>query len=636
MLLEKLRESTQTKLAKVILALIIIPFALWGVESYVSSSGGTDVIASVGGQKISAAEYNQVLRDQQDRLRSMLGANYDPAMADSPGFRREVLDGIIAQRILVDAAVRSGVTITDQTLAQKILAVEAFHDSGKFSQTRYEEALRQRGLSQIGFEARMREDLLADSMRATVMDSPFVVGSELDAFIKLYEQSREISVVQMRPEQYLTEVKAGSKVVRDYYDKHTQEFTLPEQVRVEYLMLSAAELAQTTTVSDAEIKKYYDEHAAQLVQQQERQASHILITVAPDASEATKKEALKQAGNIFNQVKEHPEKFAALAEQYSQDPGSAKQGGDLGFFARGAMAKPFEDAAFQMTKGEIRGPVESEFGYHIIKLTEIKGEKVRSLEETSAEIVTELKRQQASKKFAEMAETFGNLVYEQSGSLKPAADQLKLAIMQGPWVSKQAGGAAPFNNQKLIQAIFSDEVTKNKRNTEAIEVAPNLLVSARLLEHKPATVKPFDQVQADIEQTLRREEAAKIVAKRGREMLEQLKQGKQIQDIVWSEPKVVNRLQPGDLPKPVLEGVFKASVAKLPAFMGVEAPGGGYTLVKISRVIEAAAADDAKRRKYADQIQQVRSQAELLAFVASLRETADVKVGKDVLEKKER
>jgi len=633
-MLDYFRQGAQSKFAKIILALITIPFALWGVESYVRNGISTDSVATVVGQKISAQDFNQALKEGLEQQRARLGGNVDPNMVDNPEFRRMVLDDLISRRLLLADAAQSGVVFSDEIVLSRIAEMLEFQVDGKFSWDRYEGLIRQAGFTPAAFKARVRQGLMLQNHQQAVAGSMLISRASVDALIRAMEQTREISVVNYMPEQFVSQVKVGEADIKAYYESHKPEFTTPDQVKLEYVALSADELASQMTVTDEEVKKYYDDHISQYQQSEERQASHILIKLEANASEADKKAALAKAEDVLKQAKSAPEKFAALAEKYSQDPGSSANGGDVGFFAKGAMVKPFSDAVYQMKKDEIQGPVQSEFGYHIIKLTGIKPGKVKSLDEVRSEITAELQKQKAGKKFAEIAEPFSNVVYEQSASLKPAADAYKLSIKQSPWITRQGAPVPALNNEKLLQAVFGDEVRKNKRNTEAVEVAPNTLVSARVVESKPSALRPLAEVSANISAKLTREQAGKLAVKQGKEQLEQISKGTMPAGVNWQNPQQISRREPGVLPPTVLDAAFKASSKNLPAYTGIDNPQGGYSLIRVSKVTDGALNDEAKRRLFVDQLKSVVAQNEFNALVSSLRESADVKVRKDILEKK--
>ncbi|TCV87360.1 SurA N-terminal domain-containing protein [Sulfurirhabdus autotrophica] len=634
-MLEAIRDRAQGIFAKIILALIIVPFALWGVDSYIHNKGEADVIASVNGQKILSQEFSQALKDQQERLRTKLGGSFDPALLDSPEVRQSVLDNLINQHLLVQEASKIGVAITDAQLASVIAQIPAFQQDGQFQKERYDALLRNQNMTPSMFESRVRQELMSQQLIGGLTASQFMSHTVVEAVMKASEQQREASVHVVKPEQFLSKIKIEPAAVKSYYDSHLADFKVPEQVRAEYVVLSADALLSQVQVSDEEVKNYFLSHSKQYQTVEERQAAHILISVAPDATAAEKTAANKKANQVLKEVNSHPADFAELAKKYSQDSGSAAQGGDLGMFGRGAMVKPFEEAAFKMTVGEITGPVKSDFGLHIIKLTAIKPAKSRALDEVKGEIVSELKKQKASKKFAEVADNFSNIVYEQGDSLKPAADALKLTVQTSGWVSRTSGDGAGLNNEKVLQALFSDEILNNKRNTEAIEVASNTLVSARVIDHKAASTKPFDQVSSAIAERLQNEQAVVMAKEQGETMLAQLRQGKSVA-LAWDASKTITRQNAQGLDEAALIQVFKANAHKLPAYAGVENPHGGFTLLKISKVTDATGIDEAKRKAYAQGLSELVASEQTAVYLASLKKQAEIKVMKEKLVKAER
>jgi len=617
------------RIAQIILALIFLPFALFGVERYFGSIGGGEHMAKVGGYKITQQEFSQALRDEQDRMRSQMGEKYNPIILEDPETRASVLENLIKQHLLLAQASRAGLTLSDSQLQKVIGEFSTFQENGKFSRARYETLLRNQGLTPLSFEARLRQEMVVGQL-ASVFESEFVPQSVADRLIGLSEQQREVSQYVISSDQYLLQVKVGEDTAKRFYEEHRSELQTPEQVRAEYLVLSADNLSSQIKVSAEESRKYYDEHPTQF---QSRQASHILITVPPNAGAESKAQARAKAEQLYKQVLQNPADFAQMAKDNSQDPGSATKGGDLGFISRGAMVKPFEDAVFQMKEGEIAGPVETQFGYHIIKLNAVKQ---MGFEEAGAQIERELKQQQAVKKFNELAENFSNMVYEQSDSLKPAAQAFKLAIQQTPWLTRDSKEVALLSNEKLLQALFSDDPLKNKRNTEAIEVAPNTLVAAHVLEHKAASVKSFEEVKVDINRYLLLQQASELAKKEGAAKLEMLRQGKEV-NAAWSGPSMMSRQRelPG-LGAATLRAVFQTDVSKLPAYTGVEDAQGGYVLLKITRVQETDRNDEAQRKDLTEQLRQLVARDRFSAYLASLRQKTEVKINQEQLEKKER
>ena len=623
-MLEIIRDRAQGLIAKIIVALITIPFALWGVDSYIRGGDKADVLAKVDGQNITSQEFGRTLKEQQERMRSAMGERYDPSMMDRPEVHQSVLDGLVQQRLLAMEANRAGFNLPDTLLASIIAEIPEFQQDGKFSQAKYESALRSQEMSPAMFENRLRQNLVIQQLFEGLSHGVAVPRTVEETVARLAEQQREISQAMLTPELYMLQLKVNPADVKTYYDQHREEFLVPEQARLDYVVLSVADLQQQMDVSDEEVKKYYEEHGAKYNEPEQRRASHILI-----AERA-------QAEQVLKEIQKNPEKFEDLAKQHSKDPGSALKGGDLGFFARGAMVKPFEDAAFGMKGGEISGLVQSDFGFHIIKLTAVKSGGARSLEEFKGEIAQELKKQKAARKFAELAETFSNMVYEQSDSLKPVAEALKLKVQSSPWISKKGTDAPLLNHPKLLQAVFTEDALKLKRNTEAVEVAPNTLVAARVAEHKAASYKPFEDLNMELSKRLLREQGNAMAVKQGRDALASLKKGSDVADLKWGATLLINRENASSMGKEALNRIFSADAGKLPSYTGIENPKGGYTLVKISKVVEAGAIDPAKKKTYANQLRQALAQEYSSAYLATLKQKADISFKKGTQESAER
>jgi peptidyl-prolyl cis-trans isomerase D len=634
-MLEQLREFGNKRIVRLIFALfLVIPFGLFGIDYYFKTPLGGDTVVNVGPARIGAQEYEQALRQQADVYRQQFRGNFDPALMDNPEIRRSVLDKLVAERLVAIGADRAGVRVGDKELARRIAEEPFFQVEGRFSKERYEQIAKGQGLTVVGLDERLREEYRQQQFRQGIVQTAIVPRATLDNFIRLSEQTREVSVVNLAPEAYLAKVATKPEAVKAYYDSHVAEFTTPEQARVEYIELSTDALAAQLPVAREEIEDLYKRgvESGRFGQKEERRASHILLTVKPDAPEADKKAVEAKAKAIAERVRKAPATFAETAKKESQDPGSAPQGGDLGFFPRGAMVKAFEDAAYAAKKGEIVGPVASEFGYHVIQVTDIKPEKVKSLAEATPEIESQVRKQNASRRFAEVAEQFTNIVYEQPSSLKAAADTLKVPIQQSGWLTKGMPSSPILSNPKLTAEIFSADAIKNKRNTSAIEVAPGTLVSARVIEHRPPQQKPFETVQADIQRRLQREEAMKLARAEGEAKLKDLQAGKDA-GLKWPAPLAVNRQKPGGLFPQAIDKVFRVDAKKLPAYVGVETPA-GYSLVQVSKVIDIEKIDDAKREAMAARLRESVAVQELEAMVASLRGKVGVKMRKDAVEKK--
>ncbi len=621
------------RITQIFLAVITLPFAFWGVESYVRNVDSGTEIATVGNAKISQQELQGAMREQQDRLRTQLGGKIDPVLFESLAMRRAVLDTLITQRLLAEQARKAKMSVGDQQLAQFIASVPSLQENGKFSKERYEALVAGQGMSKEMFEARLRQDIATQQLALPVSEGGITGQAAAGRWLQTQLEQRDVSEAALYPDAYTGQVKLAADAVQIYYDANRKQFEMPEQVRAEFVVLSRDAMATQAAPAEDAVKAAYKANEARYKSPESRRASHILLKTGSDAETKAAKE---KAEGVLAQVKKVPADFAKLAKQHSQDPGSAEKGGDLDWFSRGAMVKAFEEAVFSMKDGEISELVRSDFGFHIIRVSGIRPERVKPFDEVKAEIAADLKREAGMKKYSEAAEAFGNTVYEQSDSLKPAAEKWKLDIKQTAWLAKGAKLPPPFDNAKLATALFADDALKNKRNTEAVEIAPGTLVSARVLEHKPASVQSLEAVKADVEKRLVLEEAASLAIKDGEAKLAKLQKGESI-NLKWSASHAVRRSEPQGLAPDSVRAIFGADATKLPVYVGTPHPGKGYALYRISAVKAGSNVKDDPR---AAGLQQAYARAvaeeEFAAWLSNLRGAHPVKINKALLEAKEK
>ena len=625
------------RIVQIFLGLIALPFAFWGVDSYVRSSGAGSDLASVGDTKITIPQFEQALRDRQDQMRQSMGDSFKPELMNSPEIRLGVLNSLIDQRLLLLEAGKNRLVTSDDALRDFLSSVPSLQEDGKFSMSRYEAVLRSQGMSQPQFEARVRQDLTLQQLVGTIGSSAFVSLTQAEAMLRLQSEERQFSEFRILSGQFANKVKIDESAIQKFYDENKNRFEVPERIKAEYVVLSLDALLPQVKVSDAEVKTWYDGHQDRYQEPEERRASHILISSDGDAG---KEKAKTKAEDVLKEIQKTPSRFAELAKQHSQDPGSAQKGGDLGYFGRGMMVKPFEDAVFQQKEGETSGLVESDFGYHIIKVTGIRPAKLRPLAEVRSDIEGELKRQAATRKFAEAAESFNNMVYEQSDSLQPVVEKFSLKVQQSGWLPKNAdprmlAALGPLGNEKVAKALFSDDAIKNKRNTEAIEVAPNTLLAARVTEHVPASVQPFDSVKGDIGEYLKVQEAQAQAKASGEARLVELNQGED--KLSWSAPRNASRLQARQLqlPPAALQAIFKVDVQKLPTYVGVST-GDAYSLYKITKLIQPEAINENQLKALRTEYASIIAQEDLSAYLSSLRSRYKIDINKAALEPKDR
>ena len=612
------------RILQIILGITIVPFAFFGLESYTRGVGGAQDVATVDGSAISLREFTEEVRRQQDRLREMLGRGADPAQFDTPEMRLAILESLISQRLVLAEVVKSHLAVSKEDVVASILAAPEFQEGGKFSSERYSMYLRSRGMTDEGNVAQLRLELPASRLASAVSGSAFQPRAVAERLIVLQGEKREVAEALVAAEPFLGRVKLDDAKLKAYYDANLAEFKVPERVRAEYLVLSAEELGRGEAATEAELKEAYEKRASQLAVAEQRRASHILVK--------TKEEAEK----IAAEARKAPQRFAELAKKHSQDTGSADNGGDLGLNARGALAaKSLEDAIFKLKNGEISDPIQSDFGFHVVLLTGIQAAKTASFDELKKELATEVAKQKGAKKFSESADAFNNLVYEQSDSLKPAAERYKLKLATSDWMERQSSTAqGVLAHPKLLAALFSPDSIQQRRNTDAAEVAPGVLVAARVAEHQPEAQRPFAEVKAEVERRLARREAAALAHKEGAEKLALLAKDGDA-GLQWGAPKAVSRRDAQGVPLPALRKVMAADVSKLPAYAGLEAGDKGFAIYRVSKVIPGEYKAGAPGAEELAQVDRQAGSEQLDAYVASLRARAKVQINRANLEKKQ-
>ncbi len=624
------------RIVQIFLVLITLPFALWGVESYIQGSGRDTDAAEVGGTKISIPQFQEALREQQDRLRQQMGDAFDPEMLKQPEMRESVLNSLINQRLLQLQIVKGRLQSSKQALQDAIVNIDAFKEGGQFSMKRYEMLLAARGMTREGFEAQLARDIAQQQLLTGIAGSAFAPAVSVQHWLALQDEQREVANWTIPAAKFASEVKLAPDAAKKAYEANLKRWEQPEQIRVEYVVLSADALTQDVVVSDQEVRAEYDAHKVKYGAIEERRARHILIEAPKDAPADKRAAAKEKADSLLKQLRAKPDSFAELAKVNSQDPGSAPQGGELGFFSRGMMVGAFDDTAFKLKVGEISHVVETEYGYHIIQVEEVRGGKEKPFDEVKGQIAEELRHAAAARKYAEVADAFSNMVYDQSDTLKPAAEKYKLQIQQSGWIVKGSHAAtAPFNNDRLLSALFAADALTNHRNTEAVDVGNNTLVSARVLEHKVAAVTPFADVQARIEHQLREDEADKLAAAEGEKELAKLQKG-EVASAEWSATETVLRTNPGKLSLDAIKQIFRADANKLPAYVGVSVPGLGYQLVRISKVEQPVrAADDPRQKGLAQQYSRLYADEDMRAYLSALKERYKVTKSQTAISAKE-
>lgn len=615
-----------------LLVLVFPSFVFFGVESYSRFMDSSHDVAKVDGRAISVQEVDNVVRDQTERMRQILGASYDPRQFEGAAARQAVLDQLILQRVVSSTVAREHLTVSDAEVAAAIQSIPAIAQlktaDGKFDDKAYVQLLAAQGMTPEQLDARMRFDLATQQLSAAVSTTGFMPKSLLDRLLAVRDQERDVQALVIKPADFTAKVTPDAAALKAYYDAHTSAYAIPEQAKVEYVVLSGDALAASQTVTPEQLKSYYDSNLQRFKTEEQRRASHILIASPKDAPAADRAAAKARATKLLDDLRKHPETFADVAKKQSQDPGSAEKGGDLGFMGRGALVKPFEDAMYALKPGQISDVVETDYGYHIIKLDEIKPAAVQPLEAVKTELEGELRKQLAAKAYQEQADAFGNLVYEQSESLKPAADKFHLQIQTADDVTRQPnpklGAQSPLNNEKVLKALFSEDSLKNKRNIEAVQVNPTTLVSARVVDYRPSSVRKFEDVEAQVRAAYVAQQAAELAQKDGVAKLEALK--KDPATAGFGASITVSRTRGDNIPPKAAEAIMRADALKLPAFVGVDLGSDGYAIYRINKVSTPTQPKPEQRQAEAQQLAQLVGQADLNAYYESLKAESKVKI----------
>jgi peptidyl-prolyl cis-trans isomerase D len=626
-MLEKFRSYAQTKAAQVILALILIPFALFGIDSYLNQAGNNLSIAKVNGYKIALPEYNRAIENVRNRMMSE-GKKVDPAMFDSFEFKESVVNGLISKQLVNNDIKKSKFKITDQQLSQYIIGMPEFQKEGKFSQELYDKVLQNNQLTPKKFEESIRNDLLIQQVRDGLQKLTFIPPNNLAETLKATSQQREISVAEFKTKEYMAKANIAEKDIQAFYDQNKSKFLAPEQVKAEFVVFSLANILPTINVTDDEIKAFYKTNSDKYQNQQQREASHILIAASKNAAPAEKAKAKAKAEDLLSQIRKNPKQFEELATKYSQDPESAKKGGELGAFGRGMMVKPFDDAVFSMKVNEISNIVESDFGYHIIKLTKIIGEG-GGFDAMKPQIKAELIYQKGQEKFAALAEEFSNKVYEQSSSLDAVSKKFNLPIQKTDWIGRNDSDKF-FKNETLMNALYSKESIKDHRNTEAIEVTPNNLISARVVDYKAQSTKPFADVKKNIEDYLKFEAAKKTVASEGETALKTISDTSR--KIDWQPAVLVDRKNTKGLSEAVINHAYKMPTDKLPSYSGFIDGNNGYVIVKVNKVAFPNDNNEENKKTFASDYSEALTAEYLSAYLKGLKSKASVSVNQKFFE----
>ncbi|MEJ8849901.1 SurA N-terminal domain-containing protein [Variovorax rhizosphaerae] len=610
------------KIVMVFLFLLIIPSFIWfGVGDRYDKSNRGEKVASVDGHDITRPEWEQQHRVEVDRIRQQ-NPNVDVAMFDTDAAKYATLERLVRDRVLQAAAANTHMTVSEDKLA-RVFAADQGLAMFRGADGKFDRALFQRATQQTPeqYEASVRAGLATQQVLGGVAASAFATKAQADATLNAFYDRREVQVARFNPTDFASKVTVSDADLDAWYKDHKAQFQAPEQADVEYVVLDLDSVKKNIAVSEADLKTYYEQNKARFGTKEERRASHILITAPASAPAADREKAKAKAEQLLAEVKKSPASFADIARKNSQDPGSAEKGGDLDFVKRdGTMVKPFEDAMFSLKKGEISGLVETEFGYHIIEVTDIKPETTPSFEQVRTRMEDEARAQMATQEFAKAAESFTDMVFQQPDSLQPVADKFKLKIQTATDVARTppATLTGPLANRKFLDALYAADTRERKHNTEAVEVGPSQLASGRMTKYMAARTLEFAEVKDKVRTALIAERAGALAKAEGEAKLKAWQAD--AAGAKLTEPVTISRLEPQSLPAPVVEGALRADTTKLPAWAGVDIGAQGYVVVRVNKVVPREAPKPEQAAQEIGQFSQIVSSAESNAYYELLKQ----------------
>lgn len=620
----------RSKTLMIVLVLLIVPsFILLGVDGSTRLTEKSVVVATVDGLDIKQSEWDAAHNSELQRLRASV-PGFDPKLLDSPEAKYATLERLVRERVLAVAASKSNLVTSDQRLARDLQQNPSIaglrRADGTLDMERYKQLVGSQGMTPEMFEARVRSDLSVQQVVQGISASGFSPGSVADIALAAFHEKREVRVARFNSADYLGKVNLTEADIEKFYQDNARLFQAPEQASIEYVVLDLEAVKASLTVSAQDVKTYYEQNTARLTGNEERRASHILLAAGKDAPAAERDKARLRATELLAELRKNPARFAELANQNSQDSGSASSGGDLDFFGRGAMAKPFEDAAFGLKKGEISDVVASDFGFHIIQLTDIKAPKTRTFEELKPEIEVQLRQQLAGSKFAETAETFTNSVFEQPDSLQPVADKLKLPLKRANNVGRQPlpGGTGALANANFLGALFAPDAIEKKRNTEAIELAPNQLVAGRVTAYTPARTRPLTEVREQVRERLLAFRAQELAQRDGEAKL--LVWLKNPASAALPETLQVSRDKAQTVSPALINAALRAAPDKLPQLLGVALGAQGYAVVSVDKRLSPTPVETGVGKRDQAQYASWWTSAEMQAYYKTLQERYKVKI----------
>ena len=633
-MLQTIRDKAQGIIAYIIVGLLIIPFALFGMYNYFTGSSNP-AVATVNGVDITRSELDAAVQRQQNQLRQALGDQYNAAMFDEGRLRPQVLDRLVDQAVLLSFVRHQGLRVTDEALRSFIRSQPYFHVDGEFSSEHYRAVLRQNGYSADQYEAQLRQEQLLQQLEFGIAGTSVITEHDIAQFVALERQSRDLAWLKVDSASLRGQSEVGEKAIQQYYETHKEAFTQPAQVKISYIELSENALASQLMPDDKAVRRFYEEvKDSRFTIPGARRVRHILIKLPKDASKPQAAAAREQIAALRQQIVRGAD-FAELARRHSQDVGSAQKGGDLGFVRRGEMVKAVEQTAFELEAGELSEPVRSRFGWHLIKVAAVRPERSKPYSEVASQIRQELSQREIAKRFYEFSNQVANYAYEHPDSLEPAADKFGFKIQQSGWFSRTGAREGIASHPEIVKAAFSGDVLKDGLNSQSIALGEDRQVILRVDQHKPAAVRPIAEVRDQIRERLVATHAAEKAQTLGERLLSKAKKSGQSLDALAEgnehvQYSSVGWVQRGSntVPSAIVEQGFRLPhpSGDKPTRAGVGLPNGDYAVLEV-RGVRDGALDNLKRAERArvrQALHRLDSQSTLQTMIHVLRQQTDV------------
>ncbi len=632
-MLQTINDKAKGILGWIIIAFISIPFALWGIQEYIGGAP-QPFAAKVNEMEITLGEFDQAVLRQRQQLESMFGGQLPSNPQFDKSIKQQVINQLINRKLLEDYIEKSGFSISDKVLAKRIQQMEVFQEDGKFDAKNYKKIVNSQGMSVSQFEYVFKQDLEVQQLQEGISESSFVGAAEVNLLSQIQNQLRDVSYIVFEQAKYKDQITLSEDEITQYYEDNKDKYLSPETTSVAYIELTADDIKPEAEIDEEELRRQYDEYVAGIAANEERKARHILVQVNASDDDTTRQKKKQKIESALKRIQQG-EDFSAVAKAVSEDPGSSSQGGDLGWINKGMMVPAFEDALFALKKGETSGIVESEFGYHIIQLDDLKAKQVDTFEQKRDELVKSLQQHEIDNQFYERSELMATLAYENDDSLEPVADALSATIKHSKPFNRVTGEGIAAN-ENVRQIAFSDLLLKEGRNSDVIELGKNHILVMRTEQHQPAQPKPLHAVKPQVKKALQSDKVQKLAKADTQKILADLKAGQSMAEVAkknqltFKSLGYINR-QSTEGERMVINTAFtQAKPTNGQASYNTVALARGLALVEVKGIKKAEKVDAEEIKKLQQQMMADISGRELMAFIGLLKEKAEIIIADDL------